>query len=404
VAELNEHLDEILRRERGPVVGALLRFSGSLDAAEEAFQEALLSAIESWPKQGVPDKPAAWLTTAAKNHLRDARRHRGVAEAKAPLLLEPDESTMQDTIDTVADDQLRLVFTCCHPELPRESQVALTLKVILGFSVEEIARAFLSNDEAITQRIVRAKRTIEEKALSYVVPDRAALPERVASVLAVVYLIFNEGYTSREGALVRLDLQAEALRLGRLLGDLLPTNAEVFGLYALMAFAASRAATRTDAEGVLLLLSEQDRARWSRPLIREGLAALERARSLGGGASYVLQAEIAARHATAPTWDATDWRAIARCYDALLAVTHSPVVALNRAIAIGMRDGADAALRELVALEAPLSRYHLFYATRADFLRKSGRDARADYERALDLATNDSERAFLRRRIAELAS
>jgi predicted RNA polymerase sigma factor len=262
----------------------------------------------------------------------------------------------------------------------------------------------LSNDEAITQRIVRAKRTIEEKALSYVVPDRRVLPERVASVLAVVYLIFNEGYTSREGALVRLDLQAEALRLGRLLGELLPKDGEVFGLYALMAFAASRAATRTDAEGVLLLLSEQDRGLWSRPLIREGLSALQRARSLGGGGAYALQAEIAACHATAQTWAETDWRAIARAYDSLLAITQSPVVALNRAIAIGMRDGPDTALRELASLEAPLSRYHLFFATRADFLRQSGRDPRADYERALALATNDSERAFLRKRLASLAS
>jgi RNA polymerase sigma-70 factor (ECF subfamily) len=248
---------------------------------------------------------------------------------------------------------------------------------------------------------VRAKRTIEEQRLQYEVPGRRSLDERLAGVLAVVYLVFNEGHTSRQGALMRLDLQAEALRLGRLLTELLPTEAEVFGLYALMAFSAARAQTRVDADGVLLLLSEQDRSLWKRALIVEGLVALQRARRLGEAGGYVLQAEISACHATAPAWEATDWLRILAAYDALQAVTASPIVAMNRAVAVMMTQGPDAGLAALAGLEEPLARYHLFYATRADFLRRAGRAARPDCERALELATNDSERKFLERRLAE---
>lgn len=307
--------------------------------------------------------------------------------------------TSPDTVRSITDDQLRLIFTCCHPELARDSQVALTLKVIAGFTTEELARAFLCPDATMAQRIVRAKRTIDAKQLPYAVPEWSELPERVAAVLEVVYLIFNEGHTSRAGALVRLDLQAEALRLARLLGELLPRDPEVFGLLALMAFSAARAATRIDDAGVLVLLSEQDRTRWNVDLVEEGLLALGRARALGGDGSYVLQAEIAACHVTAETWAATDWNRIVAYYDELAAATGSPVVMLNRAIAISMTSGPEAALAELVELEEPLAAYHLFYATRADFLRRLGRDARPDYERAIALATNDSERAFLQRRL-----
>ncbi len=399
--ELSRALDDVLRREKSRVVGGLVRLLGSIDAAEDAFQEAVLAAIPNWQARGTPDNPAAWLTTAAKNHARDAARHRRIVDAKAPLLVESD-MVSPETIESVSDDELRLIFTCCHPALTLESQVALTLKVVAGFTTDEIARAFLSPEKTIAQRIVRAKKTIEDKQLPYEVPDRAELPERLASVLAVVYLVFNEGHTTREGPLMRLDLQAEALRLARVLCELLPSEPEVFGLYALVAFSFARAATRTDERGEMLLLSEQDRARWDRPTIREGLMALERARRLGGRATYVLQAEIAACHATAPAWESTDWRRILRCYDDLLVLAPSPIVALNRAVAVCMHDGPAAALAAIAELAEPLASYHLFYAMRADFRRRLGEDARDDYGRALDLANNDTERNFLRRQIDSL--
>ena len=383
--------------ERSRVIGALLRYCGSLDAAEEAFQEAVVAALATWPAGGVPANPAGWLVTTAKNKVRDAWRRAAVVDAKAPLLAEDD---MHTSAQTIYDDQLRLIFTCCHPELAREAQVALTLKVIAGFSIEDLARAFLVPEVTMAQRIVRAKKLVEQRALEYAPPEPRDLPERLAAVLEVLYLIFNEGHTAREGALVRLDLQAEALRLGRLLQDALPREAEVYGLVALMAFGAARAATRTDAAGNLLLLSEQDRGKWNVPLIEEGLFALAHARQLGGGV-YTWQAEIAAVHLRAPTWEATDWRRIVAAYDALLALAPSPVVALNRAVALAMADGPEAGLAALASLEQPLARYHLFYATRADLSRRLGRDARADYARALELATNDAERAFLQQRLTD---
>jgi RNA polymerase sigma-70 factor (ECF subfamily) len=401
VAELSQTLDEICRRDRSRVVAALVRALGSIDAAEEAFQEAVLAALATWPTRGVPANAAGWLMTAAKNWARDELRHRRVADDKAPLLTEDEKMIEPDSMEAVSDDELRLIFTCCHPALPLESQVALTLKVIAGFSTEEIARAFVCPEATIAQRIVRAKRTIEDKQLPYVVPARAALQERVAAVLAVVYLIFNEGHISRVGTLMRLDLQVEALRLARLLCDLLPREPDVFGLFALIAFACARAATRTDENGELLLLSQQDRGRWDRALIKEGLVALSRARRIDPSASYVLQAEIAACHVTAPLWESTDWGAIVAYYDELLALAPSAVVALNRAIALSMHAGPERGLLALAELEAALSHYHLFYATRADLRRRLGLDARADYERALALASNDDERRFLRRKLDE---
>jgi RNA polymerase sigma-70 factor (ECF subfamily) len=400
VEELSQTLDEVFRREKSRVVGALVRMLGGIDAAEEAFQEAVLAALASWRAGGVPANPAAWLTTVAKNHARDAARHARIVDTKAPLLVEKD-MVAPETLETISDDELRLIFTCCHPVLTLDTQVALTLKVVAGFTTEEIARAFLCPEKTIAQRITRAKKTIEEEQLPYEVPERAELPERLASVLAVVYLIFNEGHTTREGPLMRLDLQAESLRLGRLLCDLLPNEPEVFGLFALIAFSIARAATRIDERGELLLLSEQDRSRWDRPTIKEGLMALQHTRRLGGSGSYVLQAEIAACHTTAPTWETTDWSRILRCYDELLALTPSPVVALNRAVALSMHDGPAEGLAALAPLEAPLATYHLFYALRADFRRRLGQDPRDDYRRALDLAGNESERSFLRRRIDE---
>ena len=393
MAELTQTLEDVFRREKGRVVGALVALLGNLDAAEEAFQDAVVSALASWPAAGTPQNPGAWLTLTAKNHARDAARRHRVTEQKAPLLTE-DERMDPETIESVSDDELRLIFTCCHPALTAENQVALTLKVVAGFTTEEIARAFMSPETTVAQRIVRAKRTIEEKQLAYVVPDRGELPERLASVLSVVYLIFNEGHTTREGPLMRLDLQREAWRLSQQLCLLLPREAEAFGLCALIAFSLARTATRTDAQGGLLLLSEQDRSRWDRAMIKEGLMALEHARRLSGQGAYVIQAEIAACHATAPEFEQTDWARILRCYDGLLLRNPSPVVALC------MFEGPASALSAIAELEKPLARYHLFYALRADFRRRLGEDARDDFQRALDLASNDSEREFLRRQLS----
>ena len=390
MADLTTIIDDTVRRERGRIVGGLLRLCGSLDAAEEAFQEAVVAALRAW-REEVPANPGAWLMTAAKNSARDARRHQVIVDAKAPLLAEDD---VHDTIDTVSDDYLRLVFTCCDPELSTDNAIALTLKIVAGFSTEEIARAFVTTEATISQRILRAKQTVA--TLDYETPDRAELAARVDAVLGVLYAMFNEGHTARTGELMRLDLQAEALRLGRLLCDLAPAEPETYGLVAMMTFSAARAHTRVDADGAPILLSAQDRSRWHKELIREGLMALARARSLGGRGPYVVQAEIAAVHVTAPAWDATDWAAIVALYDQL---PSSPIVRLNRAVAISMKDGPAAGLAELEGLERALVDYHLFYATRADFLERAGKDPRPDLKTALALATNDSERQLLERRL-----
>lgn len=390
MADLTTIIDDTVRRERGRIVGGLLRVCGSLDAAEEAFQEAVVAALRAW-REEVPANPGAWLMTAAKNSAHDARRHQVIVDAKAPLVAEDD---VHDTIDTVSDDYLRLVFTCCDPELSTDNAIALTLKVVAGFSTEEIARAFVTTEATISQRILRAKQTVA--TLDYETPDRDELGARVDAVLGVIYAMFNEGHTASTGELMRLDLQAEALRLGRLLCDLAPAEAEAYALVAMMTFSAARAHTRVDAGGAPILLAAQDRSRWNKELIREGLMALARARSLGGHGPYVVQAEIAAVHVTAPTWDATDWAAIVSLYDQL---PSSPIVRLNRAVAIAMRDGPAAGLAALEGLERALSEYHLFYATRADFLERAGKDPRPDLKKALSLATNDGERQLLERRL-----
>jgi RNA polymerase sigma-70 factor (ECF subfamily) len=398
VEDLNRAIDDVFRREKKRIVGGLVRLVGSIDVAEDAFQAAIVAALPHWRNAGIPDNPAAWLTTAAKNCARDVARHRRIVDDKAPLLAE-DAMTALTTFEAVDDDELRLIFTCCHPVLTLESQVALTLKVVVGFTTEDIARAFLSPEKTIAQRIVRAKRTIEDQHVAYAVPERAELEERLASVFAVVYLIFTEGHTSREGPLIRIDLQAEAFRLAAALCDLLPNEPEAFGLFALIAFSVARTGTRVDERGELILLSDQDRTRWDRQIITDGLVALERARRLRGDEVYVLQAEIAACHATATTWLGTDWSRILRCYDELVARTPSPVVALNRAVAVCMHAGPVAGLAALAELEPSLTTYYLFFATRADFRSQLGEDARDDYQRALALAQNDSERTFLIRKI-----
>jgi len=346
-------LEAVVKSERARIVSGLYRQCGSLDRAEDAFHEALTTAVATWPRQGTPANPAAWLTTVAGNHLKQAHRHAQVTEAKAAVLRE-DEALAPRDPEAVADDQLRLIFTCCHPELGSEAQVALTLKVIAGLSVEQLARAFLVPEPTMAQRLVRAKKLIEDRGLGVSTPGRTELPARLTAVLAVLYLMFNEGHASTD-----VDLQVEALRLATLLAELLPTEPEVFGLQALICFSVARVKTRAQR------LADQDRTQWNAPLIVEGLVALGRAQRLGGGA-YTLQAELASHHATAPAWADTDWSRIIATYDRLLALTPSPVIELNRAIAIAMRDGAEAGLALLRPLEPQLRDYPPFRLTRAE--------------------------------------
>jgi RNA polymerase sigma factor (sigma-70 family) len=403
---------EVFRLEYARVVASVLRIVRDIDAAEDIVQEAFARAIDHWPAGGVPDRPGAWLLTAARrlalDRLRRTRRAGARADAVAyeAALGAMDEGPEVTDPETIPDDRLRLIFTCCHPGLPADSRVALTLRLVGGLSTPEIARAFLVPEPTIAQRLVRAKRTIRDRALPYEVPGADDRPARLPAVLAVVYLIFNEGYAPHAGdALVRHDLCEEAIRLGRMLAEVMPDEPEVLGLLALMALQASRAAARTDAAGDLVLLPDQDRGRWDRARIAEGLACLERAGELAAGAAaYQLQAAIAACHARAPSWAATDWPRIVALYEALGAVAPSPVVELNRAVAIGLAQGPAAGLAAVDALDdAALRGYHLLPAARADFLRRLGRwtEAAAAYHRALALADNAREKTFLTARRAE---
>jgi RNA polymerase sigma-70 factor (ECF subfamily) len=404
---------EIFRQEYARVVGAVVRIVRDIDVAEEIAQEAFGQALDHWPTSGLPDRPGAWLLTTARrralDHLRRARR----AGAHAPALAyEAALDAIEEGPDAmdpqaIPDDRLRLIFICCHPGLPEESRVALTLRLVGGLSTTEIARAFLVAEPTIAQRLVRAKRTIRERGLSYELPEAAELSERLPAVLAVVYLIFNEGYAAHGGdALVRHDLCQEALRLGRTLAELMDDEPEVIGLLALMELQASRAATRADADGELVLLSGQDRSRWDRAQILRGLALLERAGPTERAGPYQLQAAIAACHARAVSWDTTDWPAIVQHYRALAEAAPSPVVDLNRAVAIGLAEGAGAGLDAVDAIDvAALRAYHFLPAARAEFLRRLGRltEAAAEYRRALALADNARERRFLEARLAEVS-
>ncbi|HEU4367959.1 MAG TPA: RNA polymerase sigma factor [Methylomirabilota bacterium] len=401
---------DVFRLEYGRVVASVLRIVRDIDAAEEIVQEAFTRALDHWPAGGLPDRPGAWLLTTARrralDHLRRARRAGARAEALAyeAALDAIDEGPDVTDLETIPDDRLRLIFTCCHPGLPSDSRVALTLRLVGGLSTAEIARAFLVPEPTIAQRLVRAKRTIRERAFPYEVPEPDELAARLPAVLAVVYLIFNEGYAAHTGeALVRHDLCEEAIRLGRMLADLMPGEPEVLGLLALMELQASRESARTDTRGNLVLLADQDRARWDQTLIGRGLAVLERAGALVRAGPYQLQAAIAACHARAASWEATDWASIVACYEALAEVAPSPVVELNRAVAIGLAQGPAAGLAALDALDAtPLRGYHLLPAARADFLRRLGRwtEAAGAYRQALELADNVREQAFLAARLA----
>jgi RNA polymerase sigma factor (sigma-70 family) len=410
-------IEAVWRIEAAKIVAALARMTRDVGLAEDLAQDALLAALEHWPRDGVPNNPGAWLMTTAKRRALDRLRHHAMAAREHEALgrdLEAQEALhVPDLVDgliaaqddPVGDDLLRLVFTACHPVLSRDAQVALTLRLIAGLSTAEIARAFLANEATIAQRLVRAKRTLSEAQVPFELPGPQVLTERLAAVLEVVYLVFNEGYAATSGEhWMRPALCDEALRLGRMLATLVPADSEVHGLVALMELQASRTHARVDAAGVPVLLADQDRARWDRLLIRRGLAALSRAQALAadGLGPYALQAAIAACHARAPSAEDTEWPRIVALYDALLQRVPSPVVALNRAVAVAMADGPAAALPlvDALAAEPALAQYHLVFAVRGDLLQRLGLAdaARAAFTQAAGLTHNERERALLLRR------
>jgi RNA polymerase sigma-70 factor, ECF subfamily len=389
-------------------VAVLARVFGDIDIAEDAVQDAFAEAARRWPAAGAPPSPAGWIITTARNRAIDRlRREAARADKQAQAALVHATEEAEEEAGPVPDDRLRLMFTCCHPALGRAAQVALTLRLLGGLTTAEIAHAFLVPEPTMAQRLVRAKAKIRDAGIPYRVPAEADLPGRLAGVLAVIYLIFNEGYTASSGdRLARADLCAEAIRLGRLLARLMPDEPEVTGLLALMLLTESRRAARTGADGALVLLADQDRARWDRPLIAEGQALVRQCLRRGQPGPYQIQAAISAVHSDAPAAAVTDWDQILRLYDQLLAVAPSPVVALNRAVAVAELEGAATALALVDGLApSSLDRYYLFHAIRADLLRRLGRRAEAEtaYQAALALSGNEAERAYLTLAMEHLA-
>ena len=403
-------INDLYRTESRRVLATLIRLLGDFDAAEEALSEAFRAALEQWPREGIPGNPRSWLVSTGRFKAIDALRRRARFDAlddvgaRAERAVEPEAWTDAESIE---DDRLRLVFTCCHPALAADAQVALTLREVCGLKTEEIASAFLVPAPTLAQRIVRAKTKIRDARIPYQVPAPAELPERLDAVLRVIYLVFNEGYSASAGdTLTRHDLSAEAIRLGRLVVELRP-EPEVMGLLALMLLHESRRAARTSESGEVVLLPDQDRTRWDRGLIAEGTALVERALSSGRAGPYAIQAAISAVHAEARTMDETDWGEIVGLYDVLRRNDPSPVIELNRAVAVAMRDGpaAGLALVDAILARGDLTDYRHAHAARADLCRRLGRtgDARASYQRALKLTRQEPERRFLERRLAELA-
>jgi len=411
--QISKTIETLYRSESGRVLATLVRLLGDLDLAEEAMHEAFAAALESWPQTGIPDNPRPWLISTARFKAIDVIRRRARFDGAQKDLVAHMESRVSDVPPgenkddgEIEDDRLRLIFTCCHPALPPEAQVALTLREVCGLTTEEIARAFLVTPATLAQRIVRAKTKIREERIPYEVPAPQELPERLDAVLQVVYLVFNEGYSAAAGAEVtRAELTREAIRLGRLLTQLHP-EAEVIGLLALMLLQESRRCARASPTGELILLENQDRSLWNREQINEGVALIERALKSRRFGSYTLQAAIAAVHAEAESSAATDWRQIVTLYNQLVRIQPSPVVLLNRAVAIAMRDGPEVGLAHIEAVleHGGLANYYLAHSARADMYRRLDRtaEARASYEKALALTQQEPERQFLQRRIEEL--
>jgi RNA polymerase sigma-70 factor, ECF subfamily len=410
-AAVRDAVDAIYRTESRRVFATLIRLLGDFDLAEEALHEAFASAVKQWPTEGVPANPRAWLVSAGRFKAIDAIRRRARFDASLGDLADRTENAAGPAELAeeagVEDDRLRLIFTCCHPALPAEAQTALTLREVCGLTTEEIASAFLVSPSTLAQRIVRAKSKIRDAKIPYQIPSREDLPDRLESVLQVIYLVFNEGYAASSGdSVTRSDLSSEAIRLGRLLVELLPEG-EALGLLALMLLHESRRTARTDANGEIVLLDDQDRGLWDRELIAEGQALVQRALASREVGAYTLQAAISAIHADARAPADTDWAQIVAIYDVLVRAVPTPVVELNRAVAVAMRDGPEAGLGlvDAILTRGELTDYHLAHSVRADFCRRLGRtaDARGAYEQALALARQEPERRFLEGRLRELA-
>jgi len=410
-AQAREAVEHVYRTESRRVLATLIRLLGDFDQAEEALHDAFAAALQQWPASGIPANPRAWLVSAGRFKAVDTERRRVKRDAARDAIVEgfalrntPPPEVDDESLD---DDWLRLIFTCCHPALSDDARIALTLREVCDLTTEQVARAFLSTPPTIAQRIVRAKAKIRDAGIPYGIPTRADMPERLDGVLHVLYLVFNEGYAATSGdAVVRSDLTHEAIRLARLLRELLPAEGEVCGLLALMLLHDSRCKARTTADGDLVLLADQDRRLWDRGKIEEGLELVRQALRAPRYGSYAVQAAIAALHAQAPTAAETDWSEIAGLYDVLLEIDASPVVELNRAVAVAMRDGAAAglALVDAIVARGALEKYHLVHAARADLLARLGRrdGAVTAYERALSLVSQAPERRFIERRITEL--